>query len=211
MIRILIADDHPIVREGLKQVLARVADMTVVCEAGNGQEVIDGVSGTRVDVVVLDFSMPGKSGLDVIRHLREEHPRLPILVLSMHDENELAPRLLKAGASGYLVKESATRDLEHAIRKVADGGKHVSPALAEKLATDLSSPSDKKPHELLSDREYQVLLRIVAGKSAQDIADEFSLSVKTVRTYRDRIMAKLAMKNDVELTRYAAENGLLPR
>jgi two-component system invasion response regulator UvrY len=211
MIRILIADDHPIVREGLKQVLARTTGISVVAEAANGQEVLDGLSSAEVDVVVMDFSMPGKSGLDVIRQIRSEWPRVPILVLSMHPENELAPRLLKAGVSGYLEKESATRDLEQAIRRLAAGGRYVSASLGEKLAANLAAADARKPHEQLSDREYQVLLRIVAGRTPQEIAGELSLSVKTVRTYRDRIMEKMSMKNDVELARYAIENGLLSR
>jgi len=211
MIRVLIADDHPIVREGLRQVLARTTGITIAAEASNGQEVLDGAASGGVDVIVMDFSMPGKSGLDVIRQIRQDHPKLPVLILSMHPENELAPRLLKAGASGYLQKESATQNLEDAIRKLAVGGRYISPSLAEKLATDLSSTGTRKPHEELSDREFQVLLRIVSGRSAQEIADELSLSVKTVRTYRDRIMEKMSMKNDVELTRYALDNGLIPR
>jgi two-component system invasion response regulator UvrY len=211
MIRVLIADDHPIVRAGLRQVLARATGIAVAAEAGNGQEILDGIAAGGIDVVVMDFSMPGKSGLDVIRQIRQNLPRLPILVLSMHPENGLAPRLLKAGASGYLQKESATQNLEEAIHKLASGGRYVSSSLAEKLAADLSAAGSRKPHEELSDREFQVLLRIVAGRSQQEIADELSLSVKTVRTYRDRIMEKMSMKNDVELTRYALDNGLLPR
>jgi len=209
MIKVLIADDHPIVREGLKQVIEKASDMKVSGEALNGQEVLDLVYREEWDVLILDFSMPGKGGLDVIRELRRERPKLPILVLSMHPEAELAPRLLKAGAAGYLTKESATRELVAAVRKVFTGGRYVSPALAEKLAMDLAVPSDKQPHDLLSDREYQVLLRIAAGRTAAEIATEFSISIKTVRTYRDRIMEKMSMKNDVELTRYAMDNGLI--
>jgi len=186
MIRVLIADDHPIVREGLKQVIEKSPD-------------------------ILDFSMPGKSGLDVLRELRTGHPKLPVLVLSMHPEAELAPRLLKAGAAGYLTKESAPKELVNAIRKLHDGGRYVSPALAEKLAADLAGGADRPPHELLSDREYQVLLAIATGKSAHDVAADLSISVKTVRTYRDRIMDKLALANDVELTRYALDNKLVAR
>jgi len=209
MIKVLIADDHPSVREGLKQVIEKASDMKVSGEALNGQEVLDLVYREEWDVLILDFSMPGKGGLDVIRELRRERPKLPILVLSMHPEAELAPRLLKAGAAGYLTKESATRELVAAVRKVFTGGRYVSPALAEKLAMDLAVPSDKQPHDLLSDREYQVLLRIAAGRTAAEIATEFSISIKTVRTYRDRIMEKMSMKNDVELTRYAMDNGLI--
>jgi two-component system, NarL family, invasion response regulator UvrY len=208
VIRVLIADDHPIVREGLKQVIEKSPDMRVTGEALNGQEVLDLVSAGSWDVLILDFSMPGKSGLDVIRELRRDHPSLPILVLSMHAESELAPRLLRAGAAGYVPKESATRDLVRAIRKVHAGGRFVSPGLAEKLALDLSAGADRKPHELLSDREFVVLLRIAAGREPQEIAEELSLSVKTVRTYRDRIMQKMSLKNDVELTRYAIEHGI---
>ena len=211
MIKVLIADDHPIVRAGLKQVIERSPDMKVAGEALDGQQVIDMVAAEEWDVVILDFSMPGKNGLDVIREIHRQRPALPVLVLSMHPESELAPRLLKAGIAGYLMKESATAELVGAIRKIHSGGRYVSPALAEKLAGDLSSNSGRQPHELLSDREYQVLLGIAAGRTARDIALELSLSVKTVRTYRDRVMEKLSLKNDVELTRYTIDNHLLPR
>jgi len=211
MIRVLIADDHPIVREGLKQVIEKSPDMRVEGEAQSGQEVLDSVARGDWDVLILDFSMPGKSGLDVLRELRRERPALPVLVLSMHPEAELAPRLLKAGASGYLTKESAPKELVNAIRKLHEGGRYVSPALAEKLAADLAGGADRPPHELLSDREYQVLLAIAAGKSSHDIAGELAISVKTVRTYRDRIMEKLALTNDVEITRYALDNRLVAR
>jgi len=211
MIKVLIADDHPIVREGLKQVIEKSLDMKVAGEALNGQEVLDHVYAEYWDVLILDFSMPGKSGLDVIKELRRERPSLPILVLSMHPEAELAPRLLKAGAAGYLTKESAPKELVNAIRKVHAGGRYVSPALAESLAEGLSHQSAGAAHRSLSDREYQVLLRIAAGASVQEVATEFSLSVKTVRTYRERVMEKLSLKNDVELSRYALENGLIAR
>ena len=211
MIKVLIADDHPIVREGLKKVIEKSPDMHVAGEAEGGQEVLDAVEREDWDVLILDFSMPGKSGLDVLRDLRNRRPNLPVLVLSMHPESELAPRLLKAGAAGYLNKESAPKELVNAIRKLHDGGRYVSPALAEKLAADLAGGADRPPHEQLSDREYQVLLAIAAGKSAHDVAAELSISVKTVRTYRDRIMEKLALSNDVELTRYALDNNLVAR
>jgi two-component system invasion response regulator UvrY len=211
MIKILIADDHPIVRAGLKQVIEKSPDMKVAGEALNGQEVLDRVYHEAWDILILDFSMPGKSGLDVIKELRRERPELPVLVLSMHPEAELAPRLLKAGVSGYLMKESATAELVNAIRKIHGGGRYVSPALAEKLAGDLSWEKGRQPHELLSDREYQVLLCIAAGNTTQEIALELSLSVKTVRTYRDRVMEKLSLKNDVELSHYVLENRLVAR
>jgi two-component system invasion response regulator UvrY len=211
MIKVLIADDHPIVRAGLKQVIEKSPDMRVGGEALDGQEVLDKVSDEEWDVLILDFSMPGKSGLDVIKELRRQRPGLPILVLSMHPESELAPRLLKAGVSGYLMKESATKELVNAIRKIHAGGRYVSPALGEKLAADLSGERGRQGHELLSDREYQVLICIAAGKTAQEIALELSLSVKTVRTYRDRVMEKLSLKNDVELSRYTHEHRLVAR
>jgi len=211
MIKVLIADDHPIVRAGLKQVIEKSPDMKVAGEALDGQEVIDRVAAEEWDVVILDFSMPGKNGLDVIKEIHRQRPALPVLVLSMHPESELAPRLLKAGIAGYLMKESATAELVGAIRKIHAGGRYVSPALAEKLAGDLQFDGGRPPHELLSDREYQVMLGIAAGRTAQDIALELSLSVKTVRTYRDRVMEKLSLKNDVEITRYTIDNHLLPR
>jgi len=211
MIKILIADDHPIVREGLKQVIEKSPDMKVAGEALNGQEVLDLIRREEWDVLILDFSMPGKSGLDVIKEVRRERPELPVLVLSMHPEAELAPRLLKSGVSGYLMKESATAELVNAIRKIHSGGRYVSPALAEKLAGDLASARGGRRHEILSDREYQVLLYIAAGKTAQEIALELSLSVKTVRTYRDRVMEKLSLKNDVEISHYVLEHRLMAR
>lgn len=211
MIKVLIADDHPIVRAGLKQVIEKSPDMRVGGEALDGQEVLEKASHEEWDILILDFSMPGKSGLDVIKELRRQQPGLPILVLSMHPESELAPRLLKAGVSGYLMKESATKELVNAIRKIHAGGRYVSPALGEKLAGDLADERGRQGHELLSDREYQVLICIAAGKTAQEIALELSLSVKTVRTYRDRVTEKLSLKNDVELSRYAHEHRLVAR
>ncbi len=210
MIQVLIADDHPIVREGLKQVISRGTDMVVAGEALSGQEVLDKVSAGNWDVVVLDFSMPGKSGLDVLKELRRERPRLPVLVLSMHPEAELAPRLLKAGAAGYLTKETAPKELVNAIRKISAGGRYVSAALAEKLAEDLGRDGDRKPHETLSDREFQVFSLIASGRTTQEIAVDLSLSVKTIRTYRDRILEKLQLKNDVDLAHYAFQHALVP-
>ncbi len=209
MIRVLIADDHPIVREGLKQVIAKASDMVVAAEAMNGQDVLDRIEAGEIDVAVLDFSMPGKSGFDVLKDLRKSHPKLPVLILSMHPETELGPRLLRAGASGYMTKESAPAELVGAIRKIHTGGKFVTPALAEKLARDLASGGRGSPHDSLSDREFQVLCLLAGGKNVHEIADGLSLSVKTVRTYRDRVIEKLGLKNDVELTHYALEHGLV--
>ncbi len=209
MIKVLIADDHPIVREGLKQVIMKDAGMTIAGEALNGQELLDRVYAGGVDVVVMDFAMPGKSALDVLKELKREQPRLPVLILSMYPENELAPRVLKAGAAGYMTKESAPKDLVQAIRKLHGGGKYLSAALAEKLAVDYATESGRKPHEDLSDREYEVLVMVASGKSMQEIAAALSISVKTARTYRDRILAKMQIKNVVELTHYALLNKLI--
>jgi two-component system, NarL family, invasion response regulator UvrY len=209
MIRVLVADDHPIVREGLKQVIAKDVDMTVVGEALNGQELLDKVYADPVDVVVMDFAMPGRSGIDVLKELKRERPKLPVLILSMYPENELAPRVLKAGASGYMTKESAPKELVQAIRKLHLGGKYVSAALADKLVMDFATNAHRLPHEALSDREYQVLVMIASSKSMQEVADELSLSIKTVRTYRDRILEKMQVKNVVGLTHYALQHGLI--
>jgi two-component system invasion response regulator UvrY len=209
MIKVLIADDHAVVLEGLKQILSETADITVAAEATNGQEVLDKVRGTPIDVVVLDIAMPGRSGLDILLHLKRERPTLPVLVLSIHPEDQYAVRVLKAGACGYLTKESAPDELITAIRKVVAGGKYVSPSLAEKLAFDLEADVDKPLHETLSDREYEVLCLIALGKTVKEIADKLSLSVKTISTYRSRILEKMKMKNNAELTHYVIRQGLV--
>ncbi len=209
MLRILIADDHPIVRQGLRQLIAKTNDMVVTDEAGNGLEVLSKARASNCDVVLLDISMPGLHGLDIIRQLKSESPRLPILILSMHSEEQYAVRAFRAGASGYLTKESAPDELLAAIRKVSKGGKYVSSSLAEKLASDLEIGAEQLPHETLSDREYQVMRMIAAGKTVAEIAEELSLSVQTVSTYRSRILQKMQMKNNVELANYAIRNQLL--
>jgi two-component system, NarL family, invasion response regulator UvrY len=209
MIRILIADDHTIVREGLKQILAETGDMTVMAEAGNGQEALDKILRDDFDVVVLDIAMPGRSGLDILKDIRAYRPKLPVLVLSMYPEEQYAVRVLRAGADGYLTKESAPNDLITAIRRLYEGKKYISSSLAEKLAFSLEMHSTRPPHELLSDREYQVLCRISSGKTVKEIAQELSLSVKTISTYRSRILEKMAMKNNAELTFYAVQNHLV--
>ncbi len=208
MLRILIADDHPIVRQGIGQLIAKTADMVVADEASNGSEVLDKVRASHCDVVLLDLSMPGLHGLDIIRQLKKESPRLPILILSMHSEEQYAVRAFRAGASGYLTKQSAPDELLAAIRKVSIGGKYVSSSLAEKLASDLEIGTGKLPHETLSNREYQVMLMIAAGKTVAEIAEELSLSVQTISTYRARILQKMRMKNNVELANYAIKNQL---
>ncbi|MGE5301199.1 MAG: response regulator [Acidobacteriota bacterium] len=209
MIRILIADDHRIVREGLKQILAETPDMIVVDEASNGQEVLGKVWENDYDVVLLDISMPGRSGLDILKQLKNERPKLAVLVLSMYSEEQYAMRALRAGASGYMTKESAPDELIEAIRKVSTGRKYISPTVAEKLAVSLEANDERPAHENLSDREYQVMCMIASGKTIKTIADELSLSVKTVSTYRTRILEKMRMKNNAELTHYSIQNRLV--
>jgi two-component system invasion response regulator UvrY len=209
MIRILIADDHTIVRQGLKQILAETPDMVVADEASNGQEVLAKVWNNDYDVVLLDISMPGRSGIDILKQLKGERPKLPILILSMYSEEQYAMRALRAGASGYMTKESAPDELIVAIRKVSQGRKYVSPSLAEKLAISLEVGEEKPPHELLSDREYQVMCMIASGKTIKEIADELSLSVKTISTYRSRILEKLGLKTNAAITHYAVQNKLV--
>ncbi len=209
MIKILIADDHAIVRRGLKQILAETPDMTVIDEASNGHEVLTKVMKHDYSVVLLDISMPGKSGLDVLKELKNERPKLPVLILSMYPEEQYAVRVLRAGASGYLTKEGAPEELIYAIRKVVQGKKYVSASLAEKLVFDLDGDSQKPLHESLSDREFQVLCMIASGKTVSDISEELALSVKTISTYRTRLLEKMKMKNNAELTHYAVQNHLV--
>jgi len=209
MIRVCVVDDHAVVREGLKRIIAENPGMAVTAEAGDGLEAMRVIQSQPCDVDLLDITMPNKSGLDVLKQLHAESPRLPVLVLSMHSEDQYAIRMLRAGAAGYLTKESAPSKLVQAIRKVVRGGRYVSATLAEKLVYDLDSNSTKAPHEVLSDREYQVLCMIASGKTVTMIAGELLLSVKTISTYRVRILEKLAMKNNAELTRYAIKEGLV--
>lgn len=209
MVRILIADDHALIREGLKKILKAAQDISVVSEAQNAREVMEEVKKQELDVVILDISLPGKSGLELLKDLKQEYPALPILILSMHPEDRFAVRALKAGAAGYVTKESAVEELVKAIRKVVHGRKYVSPALAEKLAFDLETDTGKPPHENLSDREYQVMCLIAVGKSVREIAGELFLSISTVNTYRGRILEKMNMKTDAELIRYAVQNQLI--
>jgi two-component system, NarL family, invasion response regulator UvrY len=209
MARILIADDHAVVREGLRQIIAKHSDMVVVDEASNGPEVLSKIRSTSYDVVVLDLSMPGKSGLEILGDIKRQYPDLRVLVLSVHAEDLYAMRALKAGAAGYLTKESAPEQLVEAIRKVSRGGKYISPSLAEKLALALDTDSDKLPHEKLSDREYQVLCMIASGKTVKEIAENLALSVPSISTYRARILLKMNMKNNAELAHYAIRNGLV--
>ncbi len=207
MIKVLIVDDHTIVRDGLKQILAETTDIVVADEAQDGQEAIRKARQDDYDVVLLDVAMPGADGLSVMRVIKQEKPSLTVLVLSMYPEEQYAVRFLKAGAAGYLTKESASDELIRAIRRVAQGGKYVSRSLAEKLAVALAAGADRPPHELLSDREYQVMRLIASGKAVGEIATELSLSVKTVSTYRARILEKMKMNNNAEIVRYAIGQG----
>ena len=210
MLRILIADDHPVFRRGLKQIIEEASDLVVAAEAANGAEALRKARTGDYDVVLLDITMPVKNGVDVLSQLKHDRPALPVLMLSMHPEEQYAVRALRAGASGYLTKESAPEELVAAIRKVSAGGKYVSASLAEHLASIVQSAGgESPPHETLSRREYQVMCLIAAGKTVSEVARELSLSVKTVSTYRARILEKLQMRNNAELMRYATQNQLV--
>lgn len=209
MTRILIVDDHPIVRRGLQEIVADMPSTVVVDEAADGQEALSKVSASDYDVVVLDISMPGMSGLQVLRQLRIIKPGLPVLMLSIHPEEQYAVQALKDGASGYVTKGTDPDELISAIQKVLSGGKYVSRSLGEKLARDLETDSGKPLHDALSPREYQVMRMIAAGKTATEIAEALSISVKTISTYRFRILSKMKMKSNAQLMRYAIENGLV--
>lgn len=207
--RILIVDDHVIVRRGLKQILAETSDMQVVDEAGNGQEALNKISKNDYDMVLLDISMPGRCGMDLLKEIKSRKPRLSVLMLTMHPEEEYAVRALRAGASGYLTKESASEELISAIRIISRGGKHISISLAEKIACHLRADQDMPLHESLSDREYEVLCLIASGKPVKNISGMLSLSAKTISTYRTRILKKMNLKNNAEITHYAIKNQLV--
>lgn len=209
MIKILIADDHAVVRRGLKQILAEEPNMAVFGEACNAQEVLKNVREQNWDIVILDITMPDRSGLEVLKELKNIRPKLPVLILSIHPEEQYAVRVLKAGAAGYMTKESAPEELVKAVRKVIRGSKYISPSLVEKLAFDLETDSEKPLHETLSDREYQVMCMIASGKTVKEIAKKLYLSVKTISTHRARILGKMKMKTNAELTHYAVKNRLV--
>jgi two-component system invasion response regulator UvrY len=207
--KILIADDHTIFREGLKHILTEYPDMIVADEARNGREVLDKIWNNDYDMVLLDISMPGMTGLEALKQLKNDRPKLPVLVLSMHPEEQYAVRALRAGASGYLTKESAPDELMTAIRKISQGRKYITSSLAERLALEMEADSEKPLHDVLSDREYQVLRMIAEGKTVKQIGEELSLSIKTVSTYRTRIMEKMKMTTNAELMHYAMKHHLL--
>ena len=206
--KILIVDDHAVIYQGLKRILDDEFEGATFGEARHSQEALDLVSRERWDLVILDVDLPGRGGLDVLKQMRAEHPKLPVLMFSMHSEEQFAVRALKAGASGYVAKDSASERLVEAIRKVIRGGRYVSAALAEKLAADLSRDVSPVSHEILSDREFEVMRMIAEGKTTTAIADLLSLSVKTVSTYRARILEKLQLETTSELIRYAIDHGL---
>jgi len=209
MLRILVADDHEVVRKGLVKVLAETLQPIKVDEASNGQEAMSKIGKGGYDLVVLDMKMPGKSGLDVLKEIKQHQPKLPVVILSMHPEEQFAIRAMRAGASGYLTKECAGEELVLAIRKALKGGKYISDSLAQILAGELDSDSEKPLHEILSDREYQVMLMIASGKPVGTIAKELCLSVKTISSYRANILLKTRMKNNAEITHYAIQNKLV--
>ncbi|MBI3885803.1 MAG: response regulator transcription factor [Opitutae bacterium] len=207
--KILLADDHAVVRQGLKQILADEFSRAVFGEAGTAHDAITKIWEQEWDVVVLDITMPGRSGLEVLAEIRRSRPRLPVLVLSMHPEDQFAMRVLKSGAAGYMTKESAPDALVGAIKKVLAGGRYVSPALAEHMALYLGTGVHQPPHERLSDREFLVLRLIASGKTVSQIAGDLALSVKTISTYRARILDKMLMRSNAELTHYAIQNRLV--
>lgn len=208
MIRIIIADDHAIVRSGLRQIIATTDDIVVAAEAAHGSEVLDKLRTFAIDLLLLDMTMPGISGVDLIRRVRTEQPALPVLVLSIHDEAQVASRALRAGATGYLTKDSDPDVLLGAIRKLADGGHFIDPKLVDAIVFD-KHRGDVPPHEVLSDREFQVLQQLAAGRSVNEIANDYSLSAKTISTHKMRLMQKLGLSNNAEVIRYAIRHGLI--
>jgi DNA-binding NarL/FixJ family response regulator len=209
MIRVFVADDHPVVREGLKKIFAKTTHIVVADEARTGQEVLNKFEKNDYDLVLLDITMPGTSWLDVLKGLKKRKPHIPVVILSMHKEEEYIIRALKAGAAGYLTKESIMTELVKAVEKVNKGGKYISESIADRLIGYFDTGSDQPPHKALSDREYEVMIRLASGKTTREVADELFLSVNTVSTYRARILEKMKIKNVAELIRYALKNDLL--
>lgn len=205
MIRVFVTDDHAIVRQGLKQIVSDTKDIVVVGEANTAQEMVQKLEDCNCDIVLLDIAMPGRSALDVVKELKNIRPKLPILILSIHPEEQYALRFIRAGAKGYLTKESAPDELIAAIRKIAGGGNYISSAFAERVTFRLIEGVQMPLHELLSDREYEVMYMLASGKTVKQIADELSLSAKTISTYRSRVLEKMNMKNNAEIIRYAVD------
>jgi DNA-binding NarL/FixJ family response regulator len=208
-VRVLIADDHPVFRAGLRELLTKEPDVTEIGEAEDGQKALSLARSSPWDIVILDVTLPGKDGIDVLHDLHREKPQLPVLVLSAHPEDQLGLRLLKAGAAGYITKSHPLEDLVSAIRKVSRGGKYISEYLAEKTALHVISDAPPLPHEALSDREYQVMHMLASGKTIKEIGEALFLSTTTVSTYRARLLEKMGMKSNAELLRYAIEHKLL--
>jgi DNA-binding NarL/FixJ family response regulator len=210
MLRILLADDHPLFRRGLAELLTREFDDVTIDEVGTASDLLDFVRTEQEwDAVVMDVSMPGRSGPEALRDLKQERPRLPVLVLSMHAEDQYAARMIKAGADGYVTKASASQDVCNALKQLLAGEKYISTSVGEHLAVVVKSGADQLPHEILSDREFQVLRLIAAGKTSKEIAEDLALSAATISTYRARILEKMRLKNNAELTRYAIQQGLV--
>lgn len=209
MLKILLADDHTVVREGVKQILAEAFVKASFGEARNAQEVLHMIGEENWDIVVLDLSMPGGNGLEILKQIKHNNPRLPVLILSMFPEDQYAVRTIRAGAAGYLNKESASEELVRAIRKVLRGGEYISAAVADELVMYARQDDDQPPHKYLSDREYQVLCLIASGKEVKEISTELGLSAKTISTYRARLLEKMKMSTNAELTLYAVKNGLV--
>ncbi len=209
MINILIADDHAIVRKGLKQILSETPDMSVAAEASSGEEALEKIAHNNFDMILLDISLPGKNGLDVLRQIKREKPKLPVVILSVYTEEQYAMSAFKAGASGYLTKESAPEELISALRKISRGGKYVTSSLAEKMALRISAIKERLPHDRLSEREYEVMCMIASGKTINQIAKKLSLSASAVSTYRSRILEKMEMSGTSDIIRYVVKHGLL--
>jgi len=209
VIKVLVVDDHAIVREGWRQILGETDDIRVEGEAANAQEAFDAVNKELWDVVIVDLTMPGRSGIDLLKDIKRLHPKLPVLILSIHPEEQYGVRVLRAGAAGYLSKDAASDELVTAVRKVCSGGRYISPTMAELLAFRLDEDAEASPHEVLSDREYQVMCLMAMGKTGSEIAAELSLSPKTISSFRTRILEKMNLNGNADIIRYALKNNLV--
>jgi two-component system invasion response regulator UvrY len=209
MINLFLADDHPIVLQGIRQMLSNCDDIRIVGEASNGSELLDNLKKTACDVLIMDIKMPDRNGIELLQQIRQDYPELPVLIFSMFPEEQYGPRYLRLGASGYLSKAAAPVELINAVRRIADGYKYISPALAEVLLDDLEIGHPEAPHKVLSDREFEILRKIVVGKKINEIAAELCISASTVRTYKGRILKKMKINNEAELVRYALYHHLI--